>query len=355
MAKGHILAVVGAQYGSEGKGVIVNKIADRYDTHVRVGAPNAGHSFYHKEEKFVMQVIPCGWTNPEATLVLGRGMLINPRILKEEIEYVESRGYDIQHRLKIDSRAGVLDEKFHIEEGGTSGYLHQRIGSTGEGVGAARLARIRRDPQEFRLMADAAKEFGLEHLLEPNTPWFLQDRLKRGNILLEGTQGAGLSLIHGSWPYVTSTDTNAAQLAADSGVPPSLISRVLLVARTHPIRVAGNSGPLNNELTWEEMSARTGFKVEEKTTVTKKVRRIGEWDEQLFGDAIVLNRPTSVAITFMDYLSPEDVGRTIYEELSGSAKQFIEYVENRFRVPVSMIGTGGQYWEVIEKETQNGI
>src|SRR5690606_3570968 len=83
--RGHVLAVVGAQYGSEGKGVIVNHIANRYQVHVRVGGPNAGHSFVHKGRVWKMQVIPCGWTNPDAILVLGRGMLVNPETLALEL------------------------------------------------------------------------------------------------------------------------------------------------------------------------------------------------------------------------------------------------------------------------------
>ena len=149
---------------------------------------------------------------------------------------------------------------------------------------------------------------------------------------------------------MTSHDTNAAQLAADAGLPPMLVTRVLLVVRTYPIRVAGNSGPLKNELTWEEISRRVGKQVVERTTVTNKVRRIGEWDEELLDNAITLNRPTSIAITFMDYLSPQDEGKTQWGDLSSdTAKRFIRYVESRFRVQVSLIGTGGPNWNIVDR------
>ena len=350
-SKSHVLAVVGAQYGSEGKGVIVNYLANRYHVHVRTGGPNAGHSFIHKGRVWKMQVIPCGWTNPEAILVLGRGMLVNPEILLRELEAIRGVDPTIDDRLIIDTQAGILDRSFHEEEGGTEGELHQRIGSTGEGVGAARIARIRRDPSRFKLAKDIADEYGLRRYLRENTPKLLQQYLKGGqNILLEGTQGSGLSLIHGPWPYVTSHDTNAAQLAADAGIPPMLVTRVLLVVRTYPIRVAGNSGPLKNELTWEEISRRVGKQVVERTTVTNKVRRIGEWDEELLDNAITLNRPTSIAITFMDYLSPQDEGKTQWGDLSSdTAKRFIRYVESRFRVQVSLIGTGGPNWNIVDR------
>src|SRR5690606_33841335 len=351
MAKrGRVLAVVGAQYGSEGKGVIVNHIANRYQVHVRVGGPNAGHSFVHKGRVWKMQVIPCGWTNPNAVLVLGRGMLVNPETLARELREIEKVDPTIHDRLVIDGQAGVLDPAFEREEGGTAGELHQRIGSTGKGVGAARIARIQRDPSRFKLMKDVARQYGLERYIVEDTPRYLQDRMAKGdNILLEGTQGSGLSLIHGPWPYVTSHDTNAAQLAADAGVPPMLVTRVLLVARTYPIRVAGNSGPLKNELTWEEVSRRVGKQVMERTTVTNKIRRVGEWDEELLDNAITLNRPTSVAITFIDYLSPQDEGKTQWEDLSDTAKQFVRYVESRFRTRVSLIGTGGPNWNIVDR------
>ena len=89
-----------------------------------------------------------------------------------------------------------------------------------------------------------------------------------------------------------------------------LVNRVLLVARTYPIRVAGNSGSLKNELTWEEISRRVGKQVVERTTVTNKIRRVCEWDEELLDNAVTLNCPTSIAVTFMDYLSPQDEGKT---------------------------------------------
>src|SRR5690606_22186217 len=122
MAKrGHVLAVVGAQYGSEGKGVIVNHIANRYQVHVRVGGPNAGHSFVHKGRIWMLQVVPCRWTNPDAIRVLGRGMLANPEPLARELREIEQVDPTIHDRLLIDGQAGVLDLMFEREEGGTAG------------------------------------------------------------------------------------------------------------------------------------------------------------------------------------------------------------------------------------------
>lgn len=337
---GNILAIIGAQYGSEGKGAIVSYLANDYDVHVRVGGPNAGHTIFHEGTKYKMQIIPCGWTNPNAWLMIGRGAIVNMDLLMEEIATLEKVFPKIRNRILIDKYAGILSKDFVDEEGHTSGELNQRIGSTGEGVGAARIARIKRDPSKFKRMIDVAENYQIRNMLHDTV--LLMNRLNQSgaNILLEGTQGSGLSLIHGPWPYVTSADTNAGQLIADCGISPRAVNKILLVARTFPIRVAGNSGPLAGEITWEQMSERLGKDVVEHTTVTKKVRRIGSWDPDLVYQAVTINRPTSIALTFLDYLEPKDEGKTNYGELSNQSLRFIDYLETDFGVPVSLIKTG---------------
>ena len=357
--KGHILAIVGGQFGSEGKGVVVNHIADRYDVHVRVGGPQAGHSFTHKGtgKVFKQQVVPCGWTNPNATLILGRGMLVHPDYLVDEIDEIYQVDPTIIDRIKIDRKAGMMDDVFAHDK--SSQAREVNIGSTGEGVGAARVARIQRNPKGFCHMEDCAENYGtanfsLADMMVNNTPWMLDvARLRGTNILLEGTQGCGLSLIHGPWPYTTNHDTNVGQLAADIGIPPRFIDRTLLVLRTYPIRVAsppkGTSGGLKDEITWAEISKRMGRPTTEQTTVTKRSRRIGSWDEDLFQVALTLNAPTSLAIMFMDYHSPEDEGKTEFNKLSGNARRFVKYLETFSGVPVSLVGTGGDGWKVVDR------
>lgn len=338
MNKG-IVAVIGAQYGSEGKGVVVHRMAmDRhYQHHVRVGGPNAGHSFIHHTQKYVVQSIPVGFVDPDSILVLGAGAVINPRILKREIEELEKHGHLIRHRLLIDANATVLHEEDEYAEGHTSGELHRRIGSTGEGVGAARHRRMRRDKIERATVFSCPEMFReLGHICDT-----VSQLSKSGSILLEGSQGSGLSLTHGPWPYCTSADTNAAQLCADAGVPPMALSDVMLVARTFPIRVAGNSGPLHHETNWEDISLRLARPVEERTTVTKKVRRIGHWDQELYERAVLMNGPRpSVALTFMDYVNPSDQFVTRWEDLSRQASQFILDHIGRLGERLKYVGTG---------------
>jgi adenylosuccinate synthase len=320
--RGKLTVLVGGQYGSEGKGAIAAKVANDYQVHVRVGSHNAGHTIYWHGEKHVMQSIPCGWINPNAVVVIGRGALLNMKQLMKELDNIRRFYPDFTKRLVIDPETGILDDKFHEMEGGVNGEMHKRIGSTGEGVGPARVARLNRDPEQFRQFKDIAKEYGLEECMKENTPMYIATAQDMGmNVLIEGTQGSALSLLHSHWPYCTSIDTNVAGIISEVGIAPSRVTDVLMVVRTYPIRVAGNSGPMKGEITWEELSNRIGTNmVPEKTTVTKKVRRIAEWDDELFEQSCLLNAPTMIALTFADYVDPNIYGATSVQELLASPK-----------------------------------
>lgn len=317
---GKLTVLVGGQYGSEGKGAVAAHVANDYDVHVRVGSPNAGHTIWWRDEKHVMQSIPCGWINPNASIVIGRGALLNMKQFMKELVHILTYYPDFLNRLYIDPEAGILDEKFHQQEGGTEGEMHKRIGSTGEGVGPARVARINRDPSQFRQFKNVAEEYGLERCLCENTPKMLADLQDKGvNIMIEGTQGSGLSLLHSHYPYCTSIDTNAAGIISEVGIAPSRVTDVLMVVRTYPIRVAGNSGYMKNEISWEELNRRMGVEITpEKTTVTKKVRRIAEWDDELFEQSCLLNAPTELALTFADYIDPSIADSTNIALIIGS-------------------------------------
>ena len=345
--RGKLTVLVGGQYGSEGKGAIVANIANDYDVHVRVGSPNAGHTIYWNDEKHVMQSIPCGWINPNAKILIGRGALINMRLLMNELVHILQYYPDFLKRFFIDAEAGILDEKFHEQEGGIHGEMHHRIGSTGEGVGPARVARINRDPAQFRQFKDVAKDYGLEGCICDSTPWLLATWQDIGkNILIEGTQGSGLSLLHSNWPYCTSIDTNAAGIISEVGIAPSRVTDVILVCRTYPIRVHGNSGPMRDEISWDDLNKSISRKggipiIPERTTVTKKTRRIGMWDKDLVTKSIVLNNPTEYAITFADYVDPSLYNVMDYDRVSKS-EEFMAFVTSS-GIPINKIryiGTG---------------
>lgn len=341
MNKGKLTVLVGGQYGSEGKGAIAAHIADEYDVHIRVGSPNAGHTIWWREQKHVMQSIPCGWINPNAKIVIGRGALLNMKQFMKELVHIMQYYPGFMERLYIDAEAGILDEKFHQQEGGVNGEMHRRIGSTGEGVGPARVARINRDLSQFRQFKHVAEEYGLEKCMVENTPAMVAHWQDTGkNILIEGTQGSALSLLHSHYPYCTSIDTNAAGIISEVGIAPSRVTGVLLVCRTYPIRVAGNSGPMKNETTWEALSAKLGKEVTEKTTVTKKTRRVAEWDDDLFEQSCLLNAPTEIALTFADYVDPSIFGSVDKEKVLNSTQLVMFMVEHHLVGKVKYIGTG---------------
>jgi adenylosuccinate synthase len=379
MDQQRVTALVGAQFGSEGKGLIAEKIAHQYGVHVRTGAPNAGHTYYIDDlrplneafaagapddvisegiadeqagrgrVKVVARSVPCGAANPTALLYVGPGGLIDLDLLLEEVKILDDLGLHVSDRLVIDDKAMVIDPvRHHQHEGGVHGNAHVMIGSTGEGVGPARMAKIARGtfnmsgsgpawslidqvgaPEHRQRLAEAGIKVG-------DVARDLNHHYDQGaSILLEGTQGSGLSLVHGPWPYVTSSDTNAAQLAVDAGLAPQLITDVILVARTFPIRVAGNSGPLPGETTWEAIG-----QPEERTTVTKKVRRVGYWNHALVRRAVMLNRPTEMALTFVDYLSGDAEGCTEWINLPPYLREYIEDLETQVDTPITMLGTG---------------
>lgn len=336
-------ALVGGQYGSEGKGAIARHVADRYSVHVRVGSPNAGHTIYWKGAKHVMQSIPCGWINPEAKIVIGRGALLNMRLLMNELVHILQYYPDFLQRLYIDSCAGILDERFHEQEGGINGEMHRRIGSTGEGVGPARIARLERDPEKFRLFGDVCDDYSLSECCVNDTPGLIAGWQDAGeDVLIEGTQGSGLSLLHSNWPYCTSIDTNAAGMISEVGVAPSRLTDVLMVCRTFPIRVAGNSGPMEGETTWDEISERVGHPVVERTTVTKKIRRVAEWDDDLFATSCLYNAPTEIALTFCDYVDPDVYGKVDAGEVMASETVYGFLRDHNLLDMVKYLGTGPQ-------------
>lgn len=322
--RGKITIIIGGQFGSEAKGKVISFLANEFDIAVRKGAPNAGHTVFKNGEIFRLQQIPATFVNPKCVLCIGAGALINPDILKKEVENTKTR-----ERLFIDPQAGIIEEKHLLQEG----ELVQKIGSTGKGCGAALADRIWR--KDFKLAKDVLKDFRFTNVAE-----LINQGIDEGkNILVEGTQGFGLSLYHGIYPFVTSRDTNAANFLAEAGISPRFADEVILVIRTYPIRVAGNSGPLPNEITWDELSKRIGKKVEEITTVTKKVRRVAEFDIEVVKKAILINRPTQIALQFLNYLFPKDEGKNSWDSLSQEAKTYVENLERDFGVPITLIGT----------------
>lgn len=359
--------VVGGQFGSEGKGHIAAYLAREYDVLVRVGGPNAGHSVSAASGVYVYHQLPSGTKDTDARILLGPGMTLNVEALMKEIEECQIG----PERLFIDPQAMIIEPQDIAKETA----LVASIASTGRGGGAAAARRILdRHPGAVRLARDIPllKPFvghGPEY--RGSTTVQLENAYREGwSVLLEGTQGSGLSIYHGQYPYVTSRDTNVAGCLAEAGISPSRVRRIVMVVRPTPIRVGNpdgegihavrdarstcgsylsspasrHSGDLRHETTFDEVARQAGLDpaevvVHEKTSTTKRNRRVGWFDWELFRKACALNAPSDIVLTFADYLSSKNQRARRFEQLDEDTIKFIEELERVAHAPVSLINT----------------
>ena len=329
--------VVCGFFGDTGKGKIVSYLALKDDIKVAVRAgvgPNAGHTVVYKGEKYIMRMIPCAFINEKCRLLIGPGVLINPEVFLKEAEIVNARG-----RIGIDPQCAIIEPK-HIEMD-RRGFLAKEVKTTGSGCGpcnadrALRIAKIARDIPEL-------KEFLTDVPLEVN------EAIDRGeNVIIEGTQGTFLSLYHGTYPHVTSKDVIASAACSDVGVGPKKVDDVVVVFKAYVTRVGG--GPLPNEISWEEAMKR-GWA--ERASVTGRKRRAAPFNFDLAKRAVMLNSATQIALTKLDILFPECKGVKSYDELPAKAKEFIEKIESELKVPVTLIGTGPDALETIDRRSE---
>ena len=273
--------VVGGQFGSEGKGKVSAFIAkqENIDICIRCGGPNSGHSFVNEEGKtIILRQLPTGFVNEGARLLIPAGALVDPVVLRNEIE---SLGLS-PRRIGIDPNCFIIEER--DKEAEKQLGLRERISSTLCGVGAALSRRVLRG-ENAKVVRDVAQRHPWlrEMIVENGVSAEVNTALDQGkSALIEGTQGFGLSLYHsGYYPQCTSRDTTAAAFLSEVGLSPRLVTEIVVVFRTFPIRVAGEqAGPLRNEVTWERVREESGYPydITERTSVTMKPRRIGRFD-----------------------------------------------------------------------------
>ena len=335
-----VTIVCGGQIGSEGKGKIIAYLANESDMVVRTGGPNAGHTIETSVDKKVLHMLPCGIMKKNCILALGAASFIDvKKTLKEIVEF------DITpDRLFIDNYASIIDE-FHID---LEKELFENKLSTESGVGTATSDRVLRKSR-LRVARD------VKELLPYCTD--IWDKVNKyvdedKRILVEGVQGMDLSLYHGSYPFVTSRDVSPGTLMGDIGLSPNTVGEIVLVLRTYPIRSC--NGPLYNETEWEQVSQQAGMTrtIKEMSTVTKRLRRVGEFDFQQVYKAIKICRPTQIALNFIDYIDSSDYKKTEYSELSVKSKKFIERLESEYGVPVTLIGTGPMVSDIIDRRKE---
>lgn len=326
--------IVGGFFGDEGKGKIISYLAlkDNPKIIVRGGAgPNAGHTISDGKKVYKVRMLPSGFLNKNSKIMIGPGVVVNPDVFLKEVKEFETEG-----RSFLDNNCGIIDES-HLSQD-SKGELKEKIGSTGSGTGPANSQRALRTLK-------LAKDTPILSKYLIDVPKEINDALKANeNVLVEGTQGTFLSLWHGTYPFVTSKDVTASGICSDVGLGPTNVNEVIVVFKSYVTRVG--TGPLANELMPEE-TEKKGWS--EYGTVTGRLRRAADFNFELAKRAIMLNSATQIAITKLDVLFPECVGKTSYDDLSLDAKEFIKKIEDELCVPVTILGTGPAMHEIIDR------
>lgn len=329
--------IVGGFYGDEGKGKIVSYLAmkDNPVIAVRGGVgPNAGHTIEHDGKKYKVRMLPSAFLNPNTRLLVGPGVVLSLEVLLKEISE-----FGTQDRSFIDYQCGIIEDSHRAID--SKGRLKESIGSTGTGTGPANADRA------MRTLKLAKEIDSLALYLDdiPNAVNFALERKEQ--VIVEGTQGTFLSLWHGTYPYVTSKDVTASGICADVGIGPKSVDEVVIVFKSFVTRVG--EGPLKNEISPEQAVAK-GW--QEVGTVTGRQRRAAEFDFELAKRSIMLNSATQIAITKLDVVYPECAHMQSFSDLSSPAKYFIKTIEDKLKVPVTLIGTGPEVNDTIDRRNQ---
>ena len=340
-----IIVIIGSQWGDEGKGKVVDLLADRFDIVARYqGGHNAGHSVYVGDQAFVLRLLPSGIIHEDSVCVLGNGMVIDPIAFFEEVDQITEKGISVTpERLKVSSRAHLI-MPYHraLDHTSEERLGNEKIGTTLRGIGPAyedkagrrgiRVAdalspdvlrsRIERNLEEANrvivlygrepLRSDEIYEeiSALAERLRPfvtETSHFLAEARKRDKkILLEGAQATLLDVDHGTYPFVTSSNPTAGGASVGAGIPPHHITGVLGIVRTYATRVG--EGPFPSEMLDEEEDIANLIRERgnEYGSVTKRPRRCGWFDAVATRYAAELNGFDSVALTKIDVLDALD-------------------------------------------------
>jgi adenylosuccinate synthase len=413
-----VMVVVGAQWGDEGKGKIVDILSADMDYVVRYqGGANAGHTINLQGNKIVLHLIPSGILHPQTICIIGNGVVVDPVALLEEVKLLEDKGIQVSGRLKISNRAHLIFP-YHklLDQIKEASPAEQHIGTTGRGIGPAYSDKINRCgirmidlfnqkslEEKLRNRVNAVNEMlqniyqqsplrysdisqqfkKTNPLLKPfitDTTLLLNQAADQGKkILMEGAQGTLLDVDHGTYPFVTSSSPVSAGACLGSGIGPSKINQVVGVVKAYTTRVG--EGPFPTELLGEEGELLREIGQEYGAT-TGRPRRCGWFDLVVVRYAARVNGLTSLAITKLDVLDqvseikvctayqykgerfeefPADIEilqkcQPVYEILPAwktkinevsrydslplPAQKYLEYLENKIRVPISMVSVG---------------
>ena len=334
-AKAACVVVVGAQWGDEGKGKLVDVLAERADLVVRYqGGANAGHTVVIGDSHFILRQIPSGILHSSVTCIVGNGVVLEPETFFGELDELAKRGIDTTGRIFVSDRAHLVLPYHKLLDAASE--KSQNIGTTGRGIGPAyedkygrrglRVADLRRLDCARSLLTERVRRANLllelmgspvrasldEHvaLLERLAPrvlplaadtGLLVHRAVRGGkrVLLEGAQGALLDVDHGTYPYVTSSNTTAGGAAVGAGIGPTAIDGVLGVVKAYTTRVGNGPLPTEAESPFGEQLRELGG---EFGSVTGRPRRCGWFDATVVRYAVRVNGLTGLAVTKLDVL-----------------------------------------------------
>ena len=332
------VVIVGTQWGDEGKGKIVDLLAAKAEMVVRFqGGNNAGHTMVVDGEQFISHLVPSGILQGK-TCIIGNGLVVDPAVLIEELEYLEAKGIDVgPEKIKISERAHLI-MSYHqaIDLAREEMKGDKKIGTTGRGIGPAYEDKATRRGVRFAELLDMEtceervrslldeKNFYLKNYfsaatLDPepivaecwrhaerlsphitNVSIILNEHIAGGqNVLFEGAQGTHLDIDHGTYPYVTSSSTVAGNACCGAGIGPTSITDVIGIVKAYTTRVG--AGPFPCEL-FDQIGAYIQEKGVEFGATTGRKRRCGWLDTVILRNAVRLNGLTGLAITKLDVL-----------------------------------------------------
>ena len=419
------VAVLGVQWGDEGKGKIVDFLAQEAEWVVRYqGGTNAGHTVIVKGKKYILHLIPSGILHPGKKCIIGNGVVVDPPELLKEIEDLEKEGIEVKGRLFLSETAHLI-MPYHKKLDALSEKLKgkKQIGTTLRGIGPAYSDKMARTslrvhdllrPERFKerleetlrvknlIIREFFKEEGysFEELYKDALAWgealetyvcntvhLMRKIIKSGDpVLFEGAQGALLDIDHGTYPFVTSSNTTVGGIFTGLGIPPGHIHRVIGISKAYTTRVGG--GPFPTELEGEE-GQRLRDRGGEYGATTGRPRRCGWLDLVALKHAAWLNGLTELTITKLDVLDtleeikvciaydidgerteemPADLdtfsrakpvyksfpgwqglvkGTTNWEDLPTQARTYLEFIEEALNIPIKMVSTGPDRVETV--------
>jgi adenylosuccinate synthase len=329
------VVVVGAQWGDEGKGKVVDYLAGSFDYIVRVaGGHNAGHTVIIGKDRYVLQLIPCGILRPKQQAVIGMGVVVDPAALVAEIETLAKAGIEVKGRLHVSNRAHLIFP-YHreLERAVENARGANKIGTTSRGIGPAYEDKMARrglrvcdllEPALFREKAERvvaeknrlakgaySADIDFSHEVEEtlrlgekirgyicDTAELVNQAMEEGkSVLFEGAQGTMLDIDHGTYPFVTSSSATSGGATTGAGVPPTKIKQVLGVSKAYTTRVG--SGPFPTEMPDLE-AQHVRERGNEFGAVTGRPRRCGWLDLQVLRYAKMINGLDSLVVTKLD-------------------------------------------------------